>query len=357
MQSLLNDTVAYLCNAHGQVLWRSHDGFETQIGDYVWSRVCDDQVELVRNNFFRAARFKIPQTGEGKTNSGHLFRGWAWGLNSPEYAVCCLFVALPSQVGLLSSKEREIMICLGAGQPVKRIAKESDISISTVHTHLRRIREKLGVHSHESVIGFAGRYMTPLRSGARVAENETLEMEGHTEPSCEFSQTLASLPGTHAMICDWQGKVIWQSQSGIMTQVGDLIWQYVRDDYRESVRSAVARCVTLGEAQTGETFNQRDEYFRIFSWPLMSPDAAMFVLLVRLPEMIADLTEREREVVNFLGSGVRAKEIAEILDLGTTTVHAALKSAREKLGLENQESLIGFAARYCVVGGLPLSKD
>jgi DNA-binding CsgD family transcriptional regulator len=50
------------------------------------------------------------------------------------------------------------MRCLAQGMTTRDIADELDIGLTTVHTHLRRSREKLGLTSAEALIGFAARY-------------------------------------------------------------------------------------------------------------------------------------------------------------------------------------------------------
>lgn len=58
----------------------------------------------------------------------------------------------------LSAREREILGQLAQGFRYKEIAAELSISIDTVRTHLRRIYEKLHVHSRtEAVVKFLGR--------------------------------------------------------------------------------------------------------------------------------------------------------------------------------------------------------
>ena len=42
--------------------------------------------------------------------------------------------------------------------PTRDIAKELDIGLTTVHTHLRRSRTKLGLPTAEALIAFAARY-------------------------------------------------------------------------------------------------------------------------------------------------------------------------------------------------------
>ena len=50
-------------------------------------------------------------------------------------------------------------MCLSQGKTTRAIAKELKIGLTTVHTHLRRSREKLGLDSGEALIGFAARYL------------------------------------------------------------------------------------------------------------------------------------------------------------------------------------------------------
>ncbi|MGA2657198.1 MAG: response regulator transcription factor [Verrucomicrobiota bacterium] len=52
----------------------------------------------------------------------------------------------------LTPREQEILGCLGRGIPDKEIACTLEISAWTVHTHLKRIYEKLGVHSRAEAI-------------------------------------------------------------------------------------------------------------------------------------------------------------------------------------------------------------
>lgn len=58
----------------------------------------------------------------------------------------------------LSERERQILQQLAKGYRYKEIADALDISLDTVRTHLRRIYEKLHVHSRtEAVVKFLGR--------------------------------------------------------------------------------------------------------------------------------------------------------------------------------------------------------
>ena len=351
MDSLLDDTIAYVSNAEGVVLWISHEEVFTKVGDYLWDHACPNDKPGFRTLFSRVVTSAAPQTGEGFNKAGAMFRGWGWSLNGAEHAVCALFIKIPNSIALLSDKERDLMGGLASGNSVKQLAEGSGISISTVHTRMRRIREKLDLKTQEALIGFAGRYLS--RQEFFDSSREPIPFESLPNAPVTVPESLFALKGTHAMLCDWQGTVKWQSQSGTMVSVGEPIWKYADKAYLDRCRDAVARCVTLGEPQIGEAFNQRGEYYRCYSWPLKSPDFAMFALMIRVPEKLAELDEREREAVNLLAAGFRTKEIAEVMDLGTSTVSSLMRSAREKLEVETQEALIGFAGRYCVPHSLP----
>lgn len=55
----------------------------------------------------------------------------------------------------LSARELEVFHRLARGEPVKRIARTLDLSISTVYTHRARIFEKLGVSSNVALARYA----------------------------------------------------------------------------------------------------------------------------------------------------------------------------------------------------------
>jgi DNA-binding CsgD family transcriptional regulator len=86
-----------------------------------------------------------------------------WPLNDPEIAVCVLATLIPAKIALLTDRERACLQCLAQGKSTRDVADELEIGLTTVHTHLRRSREKLGLASVEALIGFAARYFhTPV---------------------------------------------------------------------------------------------------------------------------------------------------------------------------------------------------
>ena len=64
--------------------------------------------------------------------------------------------AAQAETETLTKRELEVLQGLSRGHPYKEIARELDISLSTVRTYIQRIYEKLHVHSQtEAVMKFA----------------------------------------------------------------------------------------------------------------------------------------------------------------------------------------------------------
>ena len=80
---------------------------------------------------------------------------------SPQIArqVVSFFHRSPPADGLavLTAREREVLESLATGSLYKEIAKRLGMSFDTVRTHLRKIYEKLHVHSRtEAVVKYLG---------------------------------------------------------------------------------------------------------------------------------------------------------------------------------------------------------
>jgi DNA-binding NarL/FixJ family response regulator len=73
--------------------------------------------------------------------------------------------------------------------------------------------------------------------------------------------------------------------------------------------------------------------------------------LVQAPAARTLLTDREREILVFLGQGQSSKHIANQLDLSVRTVESHRQSIRRKLNLEGQAELIKYAVEQA--GKLP----
>lgn len=156
-----------------------------------------------------------------------------------------------------------------------------------------------------------------------------------------------NLEGTYVTICDWEGRVVWMSHQEVMLQPGDQIWKHLAEGQQEHAKTVFSRVATLKEKANAEWRNSRNEHFRCWLWPLHTPDTAVCILSIRIPEELQLLTSREKDVLELLALGMTTKEVATKLELSTSTIHTHLRKVREKLGLPNLESVVGFAARYC----------
>jgi DNA-binding CsgD family transcriptional regulator len=159
----------------------------------------------------------------------------------------------------------------------------------------------------------------------------------------------ATLEGTHVVLCDWHGRVVWKSAQGDRLQIGDHLWKSATKKSTEALRAAVAGAATLRETCMIEVENERGEHFRLRLWPMNDPDIAICVLAMLIPSELALLTDRERACLQCLAQGKTTRDIADELEIGLTTVHTHLRRSREKLGLTSAEALVGIAARYFYV--------
>ena len=157
----------------------------------------------------------------------------------------------------------------------------------------------------------------------------------------------AILDGTYVTICDWRGLVIWHSGRKSLVKPGDLVWRHLANESSERAKLGFARVVSLREEATLELANKRGEHFRTWLWPLESPELAVCILSISIPQELKNLTRREREILGQLALGRSTREIAETLDVSASTVHTHLRRSREKLSMPSVESLTGFAARFC----------
>ena len=68
--------------------------------------------------------------------------------------------------------------------------------------------------------------------------------------------------------------------------------------------------------------------------------------LFRAPVARPVLSDREREILAFLGQGQSSKQIASALDLSVRTVESHRQSIRRKLNLAGQAELIKYAVEH-----------
>ena len=162
----LADTYVGLCDWHGRVVWKSGAGTRLQIGEEVWKNAASRSRESLRTAVASVVTLRENRTLEVENEWNEHFRVWMWPLNDPDIALAILAIRIPSELALLTDREAACLRCLAQGMSTRDISKELDIGLTTVHTHLRRSREKLGLTTGEALIGFAARYFfVPPPSG------------------------------------------------------------------------------------------------------------------------------------------------------------------------------------------------
>jgi DNA-binding CsgD family transcriptional regulator len=162
----LAGTYVGLCDWHGCIVWKSGAGDRLQIGDELWKNAASRSRESLRSAVASVVTLRENRTLEVENEWNEHFRVWMWPLNDPDIAVAALAIRIPSELALITEREAACLRCLAQGMSTRDIAKELEIGLTTVHTHLRRSREKLGLATSEALIGFAARYFfVPPPSG------------------------------------------------------------------------------------------------------------------------------------------------------------------------------------------------
>jgi DNA-binding CsgD family transcriptional regulator len=154
----LDETHVLLCDWHGVVVWKSGTGDRVQIGDHPWKHASKKSCDLLKAAIASVATLRENSTLEVENERGEHFRLRMWPLHEPDVAICILALHIPSELASLTERERDCLRCLAQGKSTRDVSKELGIGLTTVHTHLRRSREKLGLATAEALIGFAARY-------------------------------------------------------------------------------------------------------------------------------------------------------------------------------------------------------
>jgi DNA-binding CsgD family transcriptional regulator len=154
----LAGTYVGLCDWHGRVVWKSGTAGRLQIGDELWKNAAIRCRESLRTAVASVVTLRENRTLEVESDSNEHFRVWMWPLNDPDIALAILAIRIPSELALLTNREAACLRCLARGLSTRDVAKELGIGLTTVHTHLRRSREKLGLTTGEALVGFAARY-------------------------------------------------------------------------------------------------------------------------------------------------------------------------------------------------------
>ena len=150
----LGETHVLLCDWHGVVVWKSGTGGRVQVGDLLWKHASTKSSDSLKAAVAGVATLRENCTLEVENDRNELFRLRMWPLHEPNVAICILAMRIPSEIVSLTERERACLRCLAQGKSTRDTAKELDIGLTTVHTHLRRIREKLNLPTAEALIVF-----------------------------------------------------------------------------------------------------------------------------------------------------------------------------------------------------------
>ncbi|WP_428305936.1 response regulator transcription factor [Lacipirellula sp.] len=159
--AMISDKFVLLCDWQGRAVWGSMPFDQLRIGEYAWEHLAPEYREPAKTAIARASSLRESQTLELANMAGRRFRVWVWPLLRPDVAVCVLAVRIPANLELLTEREQECLEWLGMGHSTQTIADQLEIGLTTVHTHLRRCREKLGLDTHEALIAFAAKHCPP----------------------------------------------------------------------------------------------------------------------------------------------------------------------------------------------------
>jgi len=152
------DAFVAICDWNGFVKWLSNHTIKTQVGDLGWSNMVADDAERFRSAFARTATLHERNVLEISSLNGLRYRIWMWSIGNPDLAVCTFNLLIPKEIETLSLRERELLVWLAKGKALKEIATELNVSINTIHSHMRNVKTKLGLDSPNEVVSFAGRF-------------------------------------------------------------------------------------------------------------------------------------------------------------------------------------------------------
>ena len=150
-----------LCDWRGHIVWMSPHLGEAQVGELAWKYFTPDSQQKSKEALSRVSSLRESQTLHVESGRGQNLRLWLWPLDSPQIAVCALAMEVPAALKGLTDRELECLELMAQGVESREIAEKLDVSLSTVHTHMKRAREKLNLPGVEALISFAARFCYP----------------------------------------------------------------------------------------------------------------------------------------------------------------------------------------------------
>jgi len=167
--SASEDIFVMLCDWRGHCTWASSTNVDLRVGQFIWQHLAAEAQEQIKTLLARVVTLRESQMVEVVNRRGERFRAWIWPLDSPDNAACITGFRIPSELVKLTQRERDCLELLAQGIDTRSIASQLDVSLSTVHTHMKRAREKLKLSSAEALISFAARYCYPSKQPLAMA--------------------------------------------------------------------------------------------------------------------------------------------------------------------------------------------
>lgn len=152
-----DETFVALCDWQGRLAWSSALVSELRIGEPLWGSLTGTSKAAVQNAVSRVVTLRESQVIEMELDPARYYRAWFWPLNSPSVAVCILAAKVANQLTCLTEREQQCLNYLSQGYTIQEIASRLDVSHNTLHTHLRRCRQKLGIKDLKALLIFAAR--------------------------------------------------------------------------------------------------------------------------------------------------------------------------------------------------------
>jgi DNA-binding CsgD family transcriptional regulator len=167
--------IVTVCDPRGAMIWTNHPNPEYKAGTPIWEYAAAENRELVKDRVSRATFLNEPQEFDVSTDQDEHYHVWVWPMLTENLGVCLVGMRQPNEISRLAARERACLERLAVGCSTAEIAAEFDVSVSTVHTYMKRAREKLGLTSMEHLIAYASRYMPHAVKQAPPQENHVRE--------------------------------------------------------------------------------------------------------------------------------------------------------------------------------------
>lgn len=162
--------VVTICDVRGILVWTNHPNPHYQAGAPIWDYASEPDRELVKDRISRAAFTNEPQEFDVRTDNGETYHVWVWPMRTENLGFCLVGSKLPHELSRLTARERDCLARLATGCSTLQIATEFDVSVSTVHTYMRRAREKLELASIEDLIAYSARHLSPAEKPQFLSE-------------------------------------------------------------------------------------------------------------------------------------------------------------------------------------------